>query len=213
MDLKLKNQMNEIYSQNSWEEIPWNFKRIPEKIRDYIESGKIKPGKTLDIGCGVGNYSNWLAENGFDVTGIDLSDKAIELAKEKYKQDKLNFICGDIIDESLFEEEKFDFIFDWQVLHHLLPEKGEVFVERVSQLLEDKGVYISVCFSEESKAFGGKGKLRTTFLNTELYFSSENEIRQLFEKHFEIKEIKTVEVPGKVELVHKDIFVLMTGKK
>lgn len=211
MDIKLQKQMDKIYSENSWNDVPWNFKRLPETIRNYIEGGIIKPCKALDVGCGVGNYSNWLAENGFEVTGIDFSKNAIKIAKEKYHESKLVFVQGDIFDQSLFEGEKFDFIFDWQVLHHIFPEDRDKYAERIWQLLSKNGVYISVCFSEESPQFGGKGKYRKTFFDTELYFSSEDEIKKLFEKYFNIKELKTLEIPGK-KFSHKDIFILMTGK-
>lgn len=211
MDRLLFEQMNKIYSENSWEEIPWNFKRLPETIRDYVESGRIKPCRALDVGCGVGNYSNWLSENGFIVTGIDLSPKAINLAKDKYQNKNLKFVCGDIFDKNILTNQKFDFIFDWQVLHHIFPENREEYAKRISKLLNKNGIYISVCFSEVSPQFGGEGKYRKTFFDTELYFSSEDEIKTLFEKYFNIIELKTLEIPGK-KFSHKDIFVMMEGK-
>jgi hypothetical protein len=45
--------------------------------------------------------------------------------------------------------------------------------------------------------FGGLGKYRKTRLGTILYFSSEDELRELFEPYFKIKELKTIEIRGK----------------
>ncbi len=59
------------------------------------------------------------------------------------------------------------------------------------------GKYLSVCFSEKDPQFGGSGKYRETRLGTLLYFSSADELRELFEPYFNIKELKTIEVTAK----------------
>ena len=41
----------------------------------------LEPGTALDLGCGQGRNSLWLASRGFEVTGLDLSSVAIEQAK------------------------------------------------------------------------------------------------------------------------------------
>ncbi|MDN5635429.1 MAG: class I SAM-dependent methyltransferase, partial [Brevibacterium sp.] len=44
--------------------------------------GSLTPGRVLDVGCGEGADVIWLAENGWDVVGIDLSQTAIDRATE-----------------------------------------------------------------------------------------------------------------------------------
>ncbi|MCZ0727947.1 class I SAM-dependent methyltransferase [Mycolicibacterium iranicum] len=62
--------------------------------RDRIWSGKVNrwlaevatplaPGRALDLGCGEGGDSLWLAENGWEVVGVDISDTAICRAAEE----------------------------------------------------------------------------------------------------------------------------------
>jgi hypothetical protein len=82
-------------------------------------------------------------------------------------------------------------------LHHLFPEKRKRYVENVHRILKSRGQYLSVCFSIEDPQFGGVGKYRKTRLGTTLYFSSEEELRGLFDPYFNIKEMKTIEVGGK----------------
>jgi hypothetical protein len=67
------------------------------------------------------------------------------------------------------------------------------------QVLVPSGTYLSVCFSEEDSGFGGTGEFRTTSIGTVLYFSSEDELRDLFEPYFEITTLKTIQVEGKRE--------------
>jgi cyclopropane fatty-acyl-phospholipid synthase-like methyltransferase len=93
--------------------------------------------------------------------------------------------------------EKFDFAYDWEVLHHIFPEDRPTYIRNVVSLLNPNGLYFSVSFSEKDPQFGGTGKFRKTHLGTTLYFSSESEIRDLLSPYFVVKELKTIEISGK----------------
>lgn len=62
-----------------------------------------KPRKILEIGCGTGNYTQILQRKGYELTGLDISDNMIRVAKKKCS---CNFKVGDIADVKL--NEKFD---------------------------------------------------------------------------------------------------------
>ena len=193
--------MDKIYANTPFDEIPWNFKSPPAALVDLIGSAKVKPCKTIDLGCGAGNYAIYLASQGFEVTGIDISSIAIKIAKENAKKKgiKCNFVVANVLDDSFEVKEKFDFAFEWELLHHVFPEQRRIYVENVHNLLVPGGNYLSVCFSEEDKGFSGSGKWRVTDLGTILYFSSEHELRDLFEPYFNIRELKTVVIRGRPE--------------
>ena len=192
-------EMDKIYRNMSLEEIPWNIETPPDALVELVESGKVKPCKTIDFGCGAGNYAIYLASVGFDVTGIDISPSAIKTAKEnaKKKRVKCNFLVADVLGDLDEVKQTFDFAYDWELLHHIYPEKRKKYVENVYRILNPGGNYLSVCFSEKDPQFGGSGKYRETPLGTILYFSSEDESRDLFEPYFNIKELKTIEISGK----------------
>lgn len=192
-------EMDKIYRNMPLEEIPWNIETPPDALVELIESGKVKPCKTIDFGCGAGNYAIYLASVGFDVTGIDISPSAIKTAKEnaKKKRVKCNFLVADVLGDLDEVKQTFDFAYDWELLHHTYPEKRKKYVENVYRILNPGGNYLSVCFSEKDPQFGGSGKYRETPLGTILYFSSEDESRDLFEPYFNIKELKTIEISGK----------------
>ncbi len=192
-------EMDKIYRNMPLEEIPWNIETPPDALVELIESGKVKPCKTIDFGCGAGNYAIYLASVGFDVTGIDISQSAIKTAKEnaKKKRVKCNFLVADVLGDLDEVKQTFDFAYDWELLHHTYPARRKRYVENVYRILNPRGNYLSVCFSEKDPQFGGSGKYRETPLGTILYFSSEDESRDLFEPYFNIKELKTIEISGK----------------
>lgn len=192
-------EIDEIYRNTPLEEIPWNIEAPPEALVELIQSGKVQPCKALDLGCGAGNYAIYLASLGFDVTGIDISPAAIKIAQEQAERKgvKCNFLAADVLGEFAEVAQIFEFAYDWELLHHIFPDRRKRYLENVYRLLGSRGKYLSVCFSEQDPEFGGAGKYRKTPLGTVLYFSSEDELRKLFERRFRIKELKTIEISGK----------------
>ena len=56
------------------------------------------PGKALDLACGTGRNSLFLAEKGYDVTAIDISPRAITLAEQRARERglKINWVVADL---------------------------------------------------------------------------------------------------------------------
>jgi ubiquinone/menaquinone biosynthesis C-methylase UbiE len=50
--------------------VPWDIGPRSELV-EMVESGRIKPGRAIDLGSGTASNSLFLAEHGFDVTGVD----------------------------------------------------------------------------------------------------------------------------------------------
>ena len=193
--------MDDIYSNTPLDEIPWNREEPPELLIHFIESENIQPCRALDLGCGAGNYAVYLASRGFDVTAIDFSPTAIKLAKQnvKSKAVQCTFIAADVIKDFPAFDKKFDFAYDWGLLHHILPEDRQKYVKNVHALLNPGGKYLSVCFSEKDKGFERNGKYSRTSIGSTLYFSSEDELKELFFPCFDIIELYTTKIAGKFE--------------
>lgn len=194
-------RMDEIYINMPLDEIPWNMEAPPQLLVELVDTGKVKPCRAIDLGCGAGNYAIYLAERGFDVTGVDISPTAIEIARKNAdkKALKCDFFVADVVEELNKLNLTWDFAYDWGFLHHILPEQRQKYVEGVYRILNPSCKYLSVCFSEKDAGFGGSGKYRKTRLGTVLYFSSEDELRELFEEYFQIIELRTAKIEGKFE--------------
>ena len=104
-----------------------------------------------------------------------------------------------VIDGLTEINQHWDFAHEWGLLHHILPEKRNKYVNNVWQILNPGAKYLSLCFSEKDKGFEGSGKYRNTQFGSTLYFSSEDELRDLFSPEFRIIDLRTVEIAGKFE--------------
>lgn len=192
--------VDKIYQKVPLDKIPWNIETPPDALVELVQSGKVQPSKTIDLGCGAGNYAVYLAGQGFEVTGVDSSPTAIKIATENAEKKgvRCRFIVADLLGDLHEVKETFDFGYDWEVLHHIFPEDREKYIKNVYNVLKPGALYFSVCFSEADPQFGEANKFRETKLGTTLYFSSESEIRALLSPYFVVQELKTIEINGKV---------------
>ena len=109
--------------------------------------GHVKGKKILDVGCGRGLLSFYLARKGANVTGIDLSKNFIEHCKKEAEILKLNLefkVMNALIPN--FEDKTFDIIVGSRTIHHL-PDL-EIFFRECRRLLKKKG---SIVFIEPLK--------------------------------------------------------------
>ena len=188
-----------IYKKIPLDKIPWNSETPPDALVELVQDGKVRPCRTIDLGCGAGNYAIYLAGLGFEVTGVDSSPAAIKIAGDNATKRgvRCRFIVADLLGDLHEVTDTFDFAYDWEFLHHIFPEDRETYIKNVHKILRPEATYFSVCFSEKDSQFGGSGKYRKTQIGTTLYFSSESELRELVSPYFTIRELKTIEVKGR----------------
>jgi cyclopropane fatty-acyl-phospholipid synthase-like methyltransferase len=104
-------------------------------------------GSTLDIGCGAGLTSRYLAGRGHRVTAIDISPRLIEYAQQHNSHENITYLCGGI---GQFRPDKpFDCICLIDVLEHLDQESQRHLYEFIiSSSHENTVVYINVPYAE-----------------------------------------------------------------
>ena len=144
-------EWDRIYRENSLDSLPWELGRPRPILMEVVEKGLVKPGRALDICCGAGTNTVYLAEKGFTVTGIDISPKAIEYAKKKAEKQgvKISFKVQNFLNLS-FKAEEFDFVFDMGCFHHVEVDQRPIFVKGVHRVLKENGNYLLTCFSHKN---------------------------------------------------------------
>jgi ubiquinone/menaquinone biosynthesis C-methylase UbiE len=142
------NEWEQTYRNYPLSELGWELGKPRQILVEYVEEGVVKKGKALDICCGAGTNTVYLAEKGFDVTGIDISPTAVEYAKAKAAVARVNirFMVQDFL-QLPFADEEFDFVFDMGCFHHVKTRDRATFIDGVSRVLKKGGCYMLTCFS------------------------------------------------------------------
>lgn len=137
-----------FYKNRENKRVPFFIDAPDENLVDLISNGKVTPGKVLDVGCGNGRNSVYLAQNGFKVDAIDFSSTSIEWAQElaERKNVDVNFINGSFFDID-FQLNSYDFIYDAGCLHHIKPHRRNLYLQKISSLLRPNGTYGLTCFN------------------------------------------------------------------
>lgn len=163
-------------------ELPWDSGKPDLHLRGVLEEHSVKLGKALEIGCGTGTNSIWLAEHGFEVTGLDLSQTAI--AKAEAKVAAVGVDCHLFVGDFLVDQvpgAPFEFVYDRGCFHVFDgAEERSRFASRVGDLLAPEGVWHSLIGSTDGPPRGSGPPRR-----------SAAEIAAAVEPHFEILELRS----------------------
>jgi 2-polyprenyl-3-methyl-5-hydroxy-6-metoxy-1,4-benzoquinol methylase len=137
MDLKSTyNKIAEDWFRDHEEDVWWH-----EGTAKFI-SLLPKGATILDIGCGAGMKSKYLSDKGFKVTGMDFSEKMIEIAKREVLG--VDFFVGDVYELDSYEK-KFDAVFAQAVLLHIPREKVMEVLQKFKNRLNPNGtLYLAV---------------------------------------------------------------------
>lgn len=119
----------------------WGDLRIPEELKALARQGS--PRTALELGCGVGRFSRYLAQQGLRVTGVDFSPVAIAKAREGAAKDnpRPEFIVGDVTRLEALSG-PFDFSFDVGCFHCFDAQGQRAYVAEVSRLLKPGGIHL-----------------------------------------------------------------------
>jgi len=159
---------------------PWDIGRPQPALVGIVEKSEVKGSRGLDVGCVTGENAIFLAENGFSVTGLDVSRKALETAKAKAMQRrvKVDLRVGSALAMD-FPEGSFDTTIDSGLFHTFTDEDRPEFAAEIARVLRGDGLYFMLCFSEkEPTSWGGPRRV------------TEKEIVDTFSPSFKINYIR-----------------------
>lgn len=181
-----KQKTTDVY--RDWEDVyakkstPWDVNQPEDELVRFVERKVISPCKVLELGCGHGNDAIFLAKNGFKVTAIDISEKAIMEAKRRAKEAdvRINFLVEDASQLSTLKD-TFQFIYDRACFHFIHEEKRTGYLTNIKRLLEKDGYYILIVSSDQERVKGP-------------YQFSKEDIKHIFGSDFEILELRLIKL-------------------
>ena len=173
-------EFNKVYrSVGHW---IWTDNRIPKELKEIVELHN--PKTSLELGCGLGIFSSFMASQGIKATGIDFSSVAIERANKRVANntDKPEYIVGDVTNLKKIDKQ-FDVSFDVGCFHCLNEEGQQKYVSEIHRLLKPgathliwamdsspSGIKLSPKYVEQT--FGGHFKLDQSKLSRRRIASS-----------------------------------------
>jgi SAM-dependent methyltransferase len=164
---------------------PWDIGKPDINLIQTVTARPIGPCKVLDIGCGTGDNSIWLAQKNFPVTGVDISEIAIEKAREKAAQAKVTctFMVMDFLTNKIAGA-PFGFVFDRGCFHALgSDEERQRFAENVAAHLTEDGLWLSLVGNADEPR-QGPGPPRRTARDIVTAAEPSFEILSLVSGHF-----------------------------
>lgn len=161
--------------------VPWDIGRPqPAILRLADASELVEP--ILDVGCGSGEHALLAATMGLEVTGLDSSHVAVELARAKARQRGLSveFLVGDVLalDQVDRLDPPFRTVIDVGCFHNFANADRPVYATSLASVVEGGGVLHLLCLSEYTP--GSDGPRRVT----------QAELRQTFSRDWRVDRIE-----------------------
>jgi SAM-dependent methyltransferase len=125
------------------EQLPWHSETPPELLTRAVEADTA-PGRALDVGCGSGVFSLWLAQRGYRVTGLDFLEDAARMARERLRESAptAQVVCASALEFQ--PQESFDLVLDRGCLHTLQPTDRARYRDQVLRWLKPGGSFVLV---------------------------------------------------------------------
>jgi len=134
-----------------WEQREHHCHDDPVDVLDD-EVAALSPGRALDLGCGAGRSAVWLADHGWHVTGVDFSEVAIGLARER--RPDVDWVLADLRD---YEPDHASFDLVLVLFVHLPPEDRRVLLGRAAAALAPGGTALVVGHDVTNLGTGAPG--------------------------------------------------------
>ena len=152
---------------------------------------KIPKGDVLCVADGEGRNGVWLAKNGYNVTSIDFSPKAVEKINRLAQENNvpINTICADLLEYN-FGENKYAGIVS--IFTHFKIDEMNLLHSKYLNALKPNGVFFMEVFAKEQLAFQTGGPKDIALL-------------------YDTQDIKDSFPTGKIELLKKDVVYLHEG--
>jgi 2-polyprenyl-3-methyl-5-hydroxy-6-metoxy-1,4-benzoquinol methylase len=178
----------------------------PRPVRALVELfGKpgFNPRRVLELGCGNGMNAVFMASRGCQVTAVDVSHTALEMAREQQRVAgvDIELVEGDIFELPL-NRQAYDFVFDRGMFHHVQVFHYEDYKELVAERLTPNGWFHLICHHVSTRptfpldclcGFVGKllGFLSGALVETGAGFTAD-ELHEIFSDRFRFQSIDLV---------------------
>ena len=176
-----------------------------DEYKDYLSNGIC-----LDLGCGIGQYTKWFMNHGYEVVSADISKIALDKVKE-FNNDVVNV---DMREKLPFEDNKFDLVFANLSIHYFSDLETKNLIDEINRILKKDGLFIG-----SVNGIQGLDKIKDTaeVLDHHYYRNKAKYIR-LFDvddvkKYLSIFDILKIDERETIRFEHKKNYIVFVVKK
>jgi 2-polyprenyl-3-methyl-5-hydroxy-6-metoxy-1,4-benzoquinol methylase len=197
-----------IYSSRSRQllgPLQWESETPVSALVELFDRPGFRPRTVLELGCGDGVNAVFMASRGCEVTAVDVSPTALEMARSKQREAgvEVEWVEGDVFDLDPAREPH-DLVFDRGLLHHLPVFRFEDYKELVAGRLVPGGHFHLICHHVSTRptvaldgTYGGAvgklvGLLTGPLVETGCGFT-DLELREIFSDRFEFDSIELID--------------------
>ena len=127
--------------------VPWDGGGPREELVELVEGGRLPPGRAIDLGSGTGWNCIFLAQQGFNVTGVDYAPGAIALVRRRAAETGVAVTFGeDDLTDLHNVNGTFDLLVDYGVLDDMALTQRDLYVQNVVPLSHPGSCFLLYCF-------------------------------------------------------------------
>ncbi len=177
-----------------------------DEYKEYFEN----KGKCLDLGCGIGQFSQRLTDYGYTVISADISDIALKKVFEFNKYIKK----VDMMEKLPFTDNSLDLVFANLSIHYFSNDNTQKLMREIKRILKKGGLFIG-----SVNGIQGYEKIKDTAVELEKhYWFNKNKYVRLFDKedlenYLSIFKILNIEERETVRFEHKKNYWIFFAQK
>ena len=185
--------------------LQWESENPVGALVELFDRPGSEPRTVLELGCGDGVNAVFMASRGCEVTAVDVSATALEMARAKQREAgvEVEWVEGDVF-ELEPPTEPYELVFDRGLLHHLPVFRFEDYKALVAERLAPDGRFHLICHHVSTRptvaldsTYGGAmgkllGLLTGPLVETGCGFT-EDELREIFSDRFELESIELID--------------------
>jgi len=147
-----------------WEEYYSTLERLPRRLKSLAQFvvdalptfRQYNVERVLDLGCGAGRHSIFLAKKSFDTIGIDVSKSALRIARKWVQRERLlnvDFVRATMTNIP-FRDCCFGAVVSVSVIHHAVVKDIEATLNEIYRILDRNGCFLANVISVEDPRYG-----------------------------------------------------------
>lgn len=140
------------------DDTPWDQGKPAPGLIDWLKNGQLDPqSRVLVPGCGRGHDASAWSKAGFETTGLDVSNLALNDARQAYESlPNLAFFPGDFLEDQ--PQEPYDLVFEHTLYCAISPNRREEYKQALMHWLGPGGYFLAIHFlfplTEDGPPFG-----------------------------------------------------------